>query len=149
MNPPGRKSFLHQLPSWVDPEACDFFITICCQQRGINPLCDPPARAQSLLSAARVYHEQRKWFPSLFLLMPDHLHMLVAFGREYDLNAVIGSWKRYAATQYGIAWRRGFFEHRLRSEESMDEKAAYILQNPVRAGLVRDVRDWPFVLMLD
>jgi hypothetical protein len=45
--------------------------------------------------------------------------------------------------------QRNFFEHRLRSEESVQEKAAYILQNPVRAGLVAEGCAWLFTLRLD
>ena len=149
MDQPGRKSFLHQLPMWVDPAASDFFITICCQQSGTDQLCTPTARGHALLASAQTYHAQRKWFPALLLLMPDHLHMLVGFGREHSLEKILATWKRYTAKQYGIEWQRGYFEHRLRSEKNTQDKAAYILQNPVRAGFVEDVNDWPFVLMLD
>ena len=138
----------HHVPSWVDPETSDYFITICCQRRGVNQLCLPGV-GDALLSAARVYHQQRKWFPAVLLLMPDHLHMLVGFGREHEMTKVVSDWKRYTARQHKIAWQRDFFEHRLRSTESVKEKAAYILQNPVRGGLAREEAEWPFVLMLD
>jgi hypothetical protein len=36
------------------------------------------------------------------------------------------------------------FDHRLRRDESLDEKARYILANPVRAGLVKREEDWPW-----
>jgi putative transposase len=44
----------------------------------------------------------------------------------------------------GIQWQRDFFEHRLRSDESYREKADYILANPVREGLVKEVKDWSY-----
>ena len=97
----------------------------------------------------RVYREQRKWYPSLFLLMPDHLHMLIGFGRGHEMSKVIQAWKRYTATKHGIEWQREFFDHRLRSEENTANKAAYILQNPVRAGLIKEGATWPWILMLD
>jgi putative transposase len=147
-NDPGRIWLRHDPPPWIDPAASSYFITICCQQRGTNQLCHPGV-GEALLRGARIYHEPRKCCPSLLLLMPDHLHMLVSFGREYRMVDVIGGWKRYAARQHGIDWQRNFFEHRLRSEESVEEKAAYILQNPVRAGLVAEGCDWPFTLRLD
>ena len=148
MNDPGRKWLLHHWPSWVDPEACDYFITICCKQRGTNQLC-LPAIGEALLSAARFYHDQQKWFPALLHLMPDHVHMRVRFGREQDMIKVVGTWKRFVAREQDIVWQRNFFEHRLRSDESVEDKAAYIPQNPVRAGFVSDAAEWPFVLMLD
>ena len=148
MNAPGRKTQHHDVPSWVDPAESDYFITICCQQRGTDQLCTA-AIGPAILSAARVYHEQHKWFVSLLLLMPDHLHMLVSFGREYDMAKMVREWKRYLAAQHGIEWQREFFEHRLRSHESTDQKVRYIMQNPVRAGLVEQAAAWPWVLTLD
>jgi hypothetical protein len=42
---------------------------------------------------------------------------------------------------------RVFFDHRLRREEKLSEKADYILHNPVRAGLVNDWHEWPHLWM--
>jgi putative transposase len=40
-------------------------------------------------------------------------------------------------------WQRGFFDHRLRADESFEEKATYVRMNPVRKGLVGRPDDWP------
>jgi hypothetical protein len=61
------------------------------------------------------------------------------------MPAVIRDWKRYVAKQAGIVWLDGFFDHRLRSSESTNEKWNYILLNPVRKGLVPKPEDWRFV----
>ena len=147
MNDPGRKWLFHELPPWVSPDTSNYFITICCQHRGTNQLCLAPV-GDALLAAARTYHDLHQWCPSLFLLMPDHIHMLVSFGREHHMIEVTGGLKRYISRHHGIVWQRNFFEHRLRSDESIEEKAAYIMDNPVRAGLVQEASAWPYVLML-
>jgi hypothetical protein len=41
-------------------------------------------------------------------------------------------------------WEEGFFDHVLRSDESYAQKWNYIRENPVRAGLVTSVEDWPY-----
>ena len=97
----GRKTLPHEAPPWVDLAESDYFITICCQQRGTNQLCTPGV-TDGLLESVRFYYDKRKWFPSLFLLMPDHLHMLVGFGREQEMTKVIAAWKRFTATQHGV-----------------------------------------------
>jgi hypothetical protein len=48
-----------------------------------------------------------------------------------------------------VEWQRNFFDHRLRHDESLAEKFAYICQNPVRAGLIRNARGWPYVFIPD
>jgi hypothetical protein len=40
-------------------------------------------------------------------------------------------------------WQPGFFDHVLRSDESYAEKWQDVLENPVRAGLVREMEEWP------
>jgi REP element-mobilizing transposase RayT len=77
-----------------------------------------------------------------YVIMPDHLHLFVAGGREFDL----GTWVRFLKSALGLpvgAWQRGFFDHLLRHEESYGEKWEYVRQNPVRTGLVRQAADWP------
>jgi putative transposase len=57
---------------------------------------------------------------------------------------IIGDWKRWGAHHCGITWQENFFEHRLRKEESLDQKGQYLINNPVRAGLVADSMEWPY-----
>ena len=147
MQQTGRKIFHHDVPPWIDPDASDYFITFCCKQRGKNQLC-LPGIGEALMESARFYHTQRKWLPWVFVLMPDHVHMIVGFSGQYRIEAVVEAWKRYAATKYKIVWQRGFFEHRLRGNESVEEKANYVRRNPVRAGLVQHAEKWPFLLEL-
>jgi putative transposase len=63
------------------------------------------------------------------------------------INKCIRDWKHWTAHRYGIRWQRDFFEHRLRNDEYFEEKVDYVLQNPVRAGLATDWRDWPLTLL--
>ena len=55
------------------------------------------------------------------------------------------AWRHYLAKEQGIRWQRDFFDHRIRRDESHEEKAAYIRNNPVRGGLVKAPEDWPYV----
>lgn len=81
----------------------------------------------------------------LLLLMPDHLHALIAFPVACSLRKTITDWKSLLARTANIGWQRDFFEHRLRSDAALDLKAAYIRENPVRAGLVANAADWHYV----
>ena len=71
--------------------------------------------------------------------MPDHLHALLSFPHDLRMKSVISKWKEYTAKHVGIHWQRDFFDHRLRSDESFDEKAHYICTNPVRENLVLEM----------
>jgi REP element-mobilizing transposase RayT len=131
----------HGTPAWVRNGV--FFITINCQKRGSNQLCEAPI-ASVIREAAAFYHAKR-WWVHLWLIMPDHLHALLSFPESESIIGVAGDWKRYVARETGVAWQKGFFDHRLRGDESFEEKARYIRMNPVRAGLVNTKEEWSFV----
>lgn len=81
--------------------------------------------------------------------MPDHWHALISFTSAKEMEKSIRDWKRYVAKQTGITWQDGFFEHRLRSDKSANEKWHYIYLNPVRKGLITEPDDWPYRWVAD
>ncbi len=123
-----------------------YFVTVCCQQRRSNQLCDKKI-SDVLFDTARIYHERGRWNLTLLLLMPDHLHGLIGVDGRDSLSELIRDYKRITAKIAGVRWHRNFFDHRLRHDESLAEKFAYICQNPVRAGLVHKECDWPYVFI--
>lgn len=83
------------------------------------------------------------------LLMPDHLHAIIAFPREPGMKETITNWKRFLARSQKIKWQRDFFDHRLRDHHEETEKISYILMNPVRRGLCSQPEDWPWIFRPD
>jgi putative transposase len=77
--------------------------------------------------------------------MPDHLHLLAAFPSDKMMTKVITDWKSLLARKLSITWQRDFFDHRLRNDESWEEKTTYIRNNPVRAQLIDTAVEWPFI----
>jgi putative transposase len=71
--------------------------------------------------------------------MPDHLHLLL---QDKDIIGFVRVLKG-RLTPEGcrlrpgqVLWQRSFFDHALRKEESLNDVARYIWENPVRAGIV-------------
>ena len=86
-----------------------------------------------------------------FVLMPDHLHWLLALNEECQLSAVVQRVKSHSARRLncmagrtGTVWQSGFYDRALRREEDVPGVARYIVANPIRAGLVEDVGQYPF-----
>jgi REP element-mobilizing transposase RayT len=131
------------MPSWV-LDGSLYFITLCTKNRGADELIRD-GRAETILDSVVQLHRNQAWFARLMLIMPDHIHGLISFPREPGMQRRVSSWKGFLAKSTGITWQDRFFDHRLRSDESMDEKASYIRMNPVRAGLVKKPTDWPWI----
>ena len=146
---PIRKRLPHEVPLWVDPSKAHYFITISCRQRGNNQLAHRRV-ADRLFETIQNRNSGAVWYVRLALIMPDHVHLLISFpDTEKRVQTIISKWKEWTAKSLSINWQRDFFEHRLRKEESLREKADYILANPTRAGLVERVEDWPYVFVAE
>ena len=145
MSLPSRSWLHHETPSWVRSENEKFFITLCCRQRGEEQLTRPDV-AEAIIQSIDFGQNRGDWYFHLFLLMPDHLHAIASFPSHVaSMNKRMTDWKRLMARRHGIAWQKGFFDHRLRNSSALDEKGAYIRMNPVRAGLCQNPEDWPYV----
>jgi putative transposase len=85
-----------------------------------------------------------------YVIMPDHVHLFVCGDDEFVLSRWIADLKQSLARanrwsrKNGQIWQEGFFDHMLRNEESMNAKWEYIVQNPLRAGLVTNPEEWPY-----
>ena len=140
---PQRQVLGHEVPPWVSCGAT-YFITVCAENRARQPLVQKNA-ATLLIESVKFLHDHGDWFVRLFLVMPDHVHGLFSFPADTSIAQRIAAWKGYTHKKCGIDWQERFFDHRLRSDESLDEKAHYIRMNPVRAGLSASPENWPHV----
>jgi putative transposase len=81
--------------------------------------------------------------------MPDHTHLVVEGQQENsDLKRFISRAKQFSGYYYSQKkkqrlWQRYGYEHVLRHEEPTRAVVAYVLENPVRAGLAESVYEYP------
>jgi len=104
--------------------------------------------------AAEALLDARAWERSKLLawvLMPDHWHGLIELGDGELLSALMRRLKsnssrllRQQAPALKVVWARAYHDHALRREASLIHVARYVVMNPVRAGLVRRVRDYRY-----
>jgi isocitrate dehydrogenase (NAD+) len=77
-----------------------------------------------------------------FVVMPNHVHLLVAFADEDSILEQCDSWKHFTATRINKAicrngrfWQQDGFDHLVRTLEQFEYLRRYIQDNPTRAGL--------------
>ncbi len=97
-----------------------------------------------LLRGARRYHDDGHWWCELFLLMPDHVHAILAFPSVPGMSETLRNWKRATARFHRVRWQGGFFDHRLRSGAESNEKWHYIRRNPVVKNFCATEDAWPW-----
>jgi putative transposase len=126
-----------------------YSLTFCCHSRW-RAFDNPSSVALVLLQVQRAAMDNR-FSVIAYCFMPDHLHLLVeaqtesSNGLEFINRAKQLSGFHYKRTCGRALWQRYGFEHVLRDDEDTRRVARYILENPIRGGLVERVEDYPFV----
>jgi len=86
-----------------------------------------------------------------WVVMPNHVHVLIETFPGHSLSAILHAWKSYTAKvangllgRQGPFWHPEYFDRAIRDERHLLAAIKYIHDNPVKAGLVEQVDDWPF-----
>ncbi|SCZ36912.1 Transposase IS200 like [Pseudomonas sp. NFACC48-1] len=84
-----------------------------------------------------------------WVVMPDHFHWLLQL-HDGHLSRVIGATKARCTHRVnnmsktsGPLWQSGFHDRAIRDNEELRPFADYIIDNPLRAGLVECIGDYP------
>ena len=105
----------------------------------------------ALLQRALLHFDGERYRLIAWVVMPNHVHVLVEMQEGYPLAQVVHSWKSFVAHQAnkllnreGQFWYRDYYDRFIRNEKHFDAVVAYIHNNPVKAGLVQAATDWEF-----
>jgi putative transposase len=104
------------------------------------------ARSQILRSS-----QEQQFAVIAYCFMPDHLHLLIEGETETsDCKRFIARAKQYSGYSHAVTfkerlWQRYGFERVLRKDETTKTVARYILENPIREGLVTRVEEYPYL----
>ena len=127
-----------------------FLLTLCTDGRRLVFLTGDAVELiwTQILRAAR----RHRFAVLAYCFMPDHVHLLVQGLAD---SASLNRFAHAAKQRGGFAWSRAtggarlwqpsYHDHALRSEETTDAVIRYFLENPIRAGLVERVDEYPFV----
>ncbi len=85
-----------------------------------------------------------------YVLMPDHLHMVIWLPHGHAVADGVRRLKGRFARELNVAlgregrvWQPSYWERTVRDEQALREMADYTHANPVRAGIVERPEDYP------
>ena len=125
-----------------------YFLTLCVRDR--KRVFDDHELVNALLGVLGKTCAAHSFVVYADCFMPDHLHLiLVAEGATSELRRMVRAFKGAGAAlarKRGVSslWQKGYYDHVLRSGESLDQAAWYVFLNPIRAGLAKTLHAWPF-----
>jgi REP-associated tyrosine transposase len=123
-----------------------YFVTFCTLERRVLT----PSERDIALNCCVHDHRTTYWLHCA-VVMPDHVHMIFT-PYDYALAIIMKRIKGVSARfinradqRKGTVWQGESFDHILRSDEDLMKKAEYVCNNPVRAGLVATIDDYPWI----
>ncbi len=112
--------------------------------------------ARIVVHAMRHQHLQQNVSSLAFVIMPNHLHWLFTLQNNSSLADIMRSVKGRSARQIQqirrnrnevednqVLWQKGYHDHAVRKEEDIQKIARYIVANPLRAGIVNNIANYP------
>jgi putative transposase len=125
-----------------------YFVTFLTWQRRGLFVVEPYVRL--FLRTLYGYRRQGKFLLHAFVLMPEHVHLLLTPATDVTLERAIQLVKGGYSRAFGVVfrrgevWQRGFTDHRIRDAEDFIVHRDYIHQNPVKRGLVETAREYRY-----
>ena len=120
-----------------------YLLTACTHDR--RPFFAEAKAGRQLVRELRAAQEQG-WVGSLaWVIMPDHFHWLIQLHKQ-ELSLLMKQVKANSSRRLrmpGRIWQTGFHDRALRKEDDLLAVARYIVANPLRAGLVTRLGDYP------
>jgi putative transposase len=121
-----------------------FFVTTQTYQR--RRLLQVEATANLLLETLQHYRREGHYKLYAFVLMPDHIHLLITpqgITLERAVQLIKGGFSHRLGSKFPV-WQRGFTDRRMRDREDFLTHRTYIHDNPVRARLCQRPEDYPY-----
>ena len=126
-----------------------FSITLCCDHR--KPLFSNFVNARLITKELFLFSKSNSINTICYVVMPDHVHWLFQLSSTANLSNLIRKFKNITTHKLnkqnstnGKIWQSNYYDHKVRDEEDLITQARYIAANPLRAGLVDNLREYPY-----
>jgi len=103
-----------------------------------------------IIANSMKYYDGKDYDLICYTVMPNHVHCVMKLtGKSRSLDKLMQSIKRYSAKESnnvlqrkGQFWQHENYDHVIRDEKELERIIEYVVNNPVKAGLVTDRKDW-------
>lgn len=126
-----------------------YMITVCCKNKEKLFLDHNAARALSS-TLHRVLQNQNSKILA-WVVMPDHMHLALQLAENETLGKTMNRINSCSAIainkitrRHSPIWQGAYHDHALRDEDQRSTAIRYLISNPIRAGLVEKLGDYPY-----
>jgi REP element-mobilizing transposase RayT len=119
--------------------------------RGLGECFLRDPRIATMMENTIRFHHGRRFELLAWVVMPNHVHVLIRVGDTAPLSRIVQNWKSISAVaankllgRSGGFWQLDYWDTFLRDAEQTRKAIRYIENNPVKANLCRAPEEWPF-----
>lgn len=134
----GKAAYYRRLEAWLD------------SGHGLCWLRQP--LIASIVKDTLSFYDAKRYRLYAWVIMPNHVHLIVETISPHTLSSVIKDWKSFSAkvinrqlNREGQVWPEGYWDRYIRNATHYKNTYEYIINNPVKAGLVQHPEDWPWL----
>jgi REP element-mobilizing transposase RayT len=126
-----------------------YFVTTCTAEQ--HSIFSDNANAQIVVDAIRWLRERGRVWILGYVVMPDHVHLMMVLREGHCLASVMRVWKGFASRRLSRRigrgapiWQDGYYDHMVRNSKDLRDCLAYMHYNPVRKGFADDPERYAF-----
>ena len=108
-------------------------------------------RIAEIVQNALLHFDNKRYRIHAWVIMPNHVHVLLTPCPGYALERILHAWKSYSAKaanrlldRSSHFWQEDYLDRYIRNEDHFFRAIEYIESNPVKAGLCEKCEDWKF-----
>jgi putative DNA methylase len=109
------------------------------------------SRIAEMIEETLFFFDGKKYKLIAYVLMPNHIHILIKPLKNHSLASIMHSIKSYTSHEAnkilgrkGKFWSKEYFDRFMRNYEHFTKTVDYIHNNPVKAGLCKKYDEWCF-----
>ena len=143
--------YRHRLPH-LRVDGALYFVTWRLSER----LADLSEEERDLVASSLRHFDGRHYALHAYVVMNDHVHVIVEPDADFRLENILHSWKSFSAKRIGAQrqhvgtfWQDEYFDRVIRNDVEYQEKRAYILDNPFRRWPGLEMYRWCWTIGLE
>lgn len=106
-------------------------------------------KVAKIVHDAIFFYHGKKYNVISWCIMPNHVHVLIEVMKNISLSSILHSWRSFSSNEInkvlnrsGRLWMPEYFDRFIRDNEHFNNVVNYIHNNPVKAGLVKEAREY-------
>lgn len=120
-----------------------------CMDCGYGSCCLRNPAVAKIVREVWLHRNEQEYRLHAWVIMPNHVHLLLDIFPDSDLSGIVNSWKSISARRINVllgtreeVWQPDYLDCIIRNGVHYERAVSYIYENPVNASLIDCSENW-------